>query len=69
MTKNTIRLRRELTQKDVCCQRARAVERLCRCRERQIIGLLGWEFTETVERARWRVNLAHGFQQQILQSG
>ena len=47
--------------------RARAVECLCRWREGQIIGLLGGEFTEAIEGARWPVDFAHGFQQQILQ--
>jgi hypothetical protein len=31
--------------------------------------LLGWEFTEAIERAWCRVDLTHGFQQQILQRG
>jgi hypothetical protein len=31
--------------------------------------LLSRELTETIERARWRVNFAHGFQKQILQGG
>ena len=48
---------------------AGAVERLCRRREGQIIGLLGWEFTEAIERAWCRVDLTHGLQQQILQRG
>ena len=47
----------------------RAVERLCRVREGQIIGLLGREFTEAIEGAGWPVDFAHGFQQQILQGG
>jgi hypothetical protein len=29
--------------------------------------LLGWEFTEAIKDARWPVDFAHGFQQQILQ--
>jgi hypothetical protein len=70
MTKNTIRLSSEVSQKDVYrCQKvwARAVKRLCRLREGQIIGLLGREFTEAIEGAGWPVDFAHGFQQQILQ--
>ena len=71
MTKNTIRLRSEVSQKDVYrCQKVgpRSVKRLCRWRERQIIGLFGREFTETIKGARCPVNFAHGFEQQILQS-
>ena len=71
MTKNTIRLSSEVSQKDVyrCQKVGPEVKRLCRLRERQIIGLLGWEFTEAIEGACWPVDFAHGFQQQILQGG
>ena len=49
--------------------RARAVKCLCGRREGQIIGLLGGKFTEAIEGARGPVDLAHGFQQQVLQGG
>ena len=37
--------------------------------EGQIVGLLGGEFTETIKGARFPVDFAHGFEQQILQGG
>ena len=37
--------------------------------EGQIVGLLGGEFTETIKGARFLVDFAHGFEQQILQGG
>src|SRR5215204_210585 len=47
--------------------RAGTVKHFCGWRERQIIGLLGWELTEAIEGTRWPVDFSHGFQQQILQ--
>ena len=47
--------------------RARAVKRLRRRREGQIIGLLGGEFTEAIEGACGPVDFAHCFEQQVLQ--
>ena len=40
-----------------------------RGRKGRITGLLGGEFTEAIEGARWPVHFAHGLQQQILQGG
>jgi hypothetical protein len=49
--------------------RARAVKCLRRRRERQIVWLLGGEFTKPIKGAGRPMDFAHGFQQQILQSG
>src|SRR5262249_44472016 len=49
--------------------RAGAVKCLRRWRQRQIIGLLGGKFTESIKGAGCPVHLAHSFQQQILQGG